>query len=365
MSEMIGEQQLRDIITGAAFMGSGGGGSPQDGLKLLDELRSLDKAEVTLVNHQEMADDEWAVMVAEMGAPKVFSEAESFPETVIAFTLMQDVAAQSGRTIKYLMAGELGGFNTMVPLYVAALQGVPFVDADGNGRAVPELGADLYAVGDVPHSPITMASNNGDSLVVYLSDPLDHKTAESIARHVSMAYGQLAAFCTYVVNRKMIVDKLAPGTVTQCMVVGRAFREADGFKELSEALKDEVGAKELFKGAISSIELKSEGGFDFGITQIDGTEAYGGKSVSVGFKNENMLLREESGKVMATVPDLITLVDAETLQPLTNADTKKGQNVAVFGATASANWLRSPVGFDCWTHILHSFEYDGDYVPVK
>jgi DUF917 family protein len=365
MSEIVREQELRQIITGAALLGSGGGGSPKDGLKLLDELISQGKAEVTLITNQEMAEDEWAVMVAEMGAPKVFREAKSFPETVIAFNRMQEAAAHSGRRLKYLMAGELGGFNTMVPLYVAALEGVPFVDADGNGRAVPELGADLYAVGEVPHSPITMASNNGDSVVVYLNDPLDHKSAESILRHISVAYGQLAAFCTYVVNRDMIVDKLAPGTMTLCMAVGMAFREADSFEQLSRALEDEVGAKKLFVGSISNVDLKSEGGFDLGITHLDGAEAYAGRTVSIGFKNENMLLREKTGEVIATVPDLIMLVDVEGLRPLTNADTKPGQKVAVFGATAPSNWFNSPTGVECWRPILQKFGYDGDYVPVR
>lgn len=163
----------------------------------------------------------------------------------------------------------------------------------------------------------------------------------------------------------MIVDKLVPETMTLCMAVGKAFREADGIKGLSRALDGEVGAKELFVGNISEVELKSEGGFDFGITHIDGTEAYAGKSVSIGFKNENILLRDEYGKVLATVPDLMTLVDLDTLEPSTNADTKRGQNVAVFGATAPANWFKSPMGYECWKHILDKFDYDGDYVSVK
>jgi len=194
---------------------------------------------------------------------------------------------------------------------------------------------------------------------------MDHHAAENIARHVSMAYGQLAAFCAYVVKREMIEDGLAPGTMTLCMAVGKAFREAGGVDALSGALADEIGARELFVGRISQIELKTEGGFDFGITHIDGTEAHAGKSVGIGFKNENILMRDQSGKVMATVPDLITLVDVEMLTPLTNADTREGQRVAVYGATASANWFKTPMGFDCWKHILHKFDYDGGYVPVK
>lgn len=365
MERTIAEQEIRDIITGAAFLGAGGGGSPREGLKLLSELVALGKTEITLIDPGEMRDGEWAVMVAEIGAPRVFSEVESFPETVTAFEVMRDVAAQSGKHIEYLMAGELGGFNTMVSLYVAALKGIPFVDADGNGRAVPQMGADLYAAAEVPHSPIVMASSNGDSVIINLRDPHDHHSAENIARHICTAYGQLAAFCTFIVDRETIVERLAPGTMTLCTTIGRAFRTASGPDQLADALQHVVGARELFAGTISDVELKSEGGFDFGITHIQGTGAYAGKSTSLGFKNENMLMRDASGKVIATVPDVITLVDAEALQPLTNADTKRGQSVAVFGATATQNWFRSPKGVSNWKPILTRFGYEGDYVPVN
>ena len=236
MSRIIREQELRDVITGAAFLGSGGGGSPKDGLRLLDELSSLNKAEVTLISYKEMEDDDSAVMVAEFGSPKAFMEAKSFPETVKSFTLMQEVAAQSGKKITHLMAGELGGFNTMVPLYVAALEGVPFVDADANGRAVPELETCLYQIQGVSHSPFTMAASNGDSIVAYLNDPMDYGAAENIARHISMAYGQLAAFCGLAASRDEI-EKLVPNSISLCMAVGKAFRGAHDIQTLSRALE--------------------------------------------------------------------------------------------------------------------------------
>lgn len=365
MPRIIREQGLHDIVIGAAFWGSGGGGSPKDGLRLLEELKAINKAKVTVLKCQEMGDDEWAVMVAEIGSPKAFAEAESFPETVTAFELMQKVTAQSGQNLKYLMAGEVGGFNTMVPLYVAALKGVPFVDADGQGRAVPELSTSLYAIGDVPTYPLTMAGHNGDSVVVYLKDPLDSHAAENIARYVSTAYGQRAAFCTWVVNQEMILDKLVPDSTTLCLTTGKAFREARGIQGLCKILAEKVDVKELFLGTISNIELRSEGGFDFGVTTVEGTDAYTGKSVAISFKNENILIRDETGKVIGTAPDLIMVVNLDPLEPLTNADTEVGQQVAVFGATASANWFKSPMGFDCWEHILDKLDYTGGYVPVK
>lgn len=365
MSRTIGEQELADVITGAAFLAGGGGGAPSQGFKLLEELKSLNKAKVTLLDVEEMTDDAWAVMVAIIGAPRAMMEARSFPEAVTAFKAMQAEAARDGKKITYLMAGELGGGNTMVPLYVAALEGVPFVDADGNGRAVPELATGLYPAGGIPESPMTMAASNGDTVVIHLKNKLDHESAESIARHICMAYGQVAAFSTWVVNREMIADKLVPGSISRCMTVGRAFREATGMDGLSKALEEDAGAKRLFSGRISKIELKTEGGFDFGTTHLAGTGAWAGQSVSIDFKNENMLLRDHEGKVVATIPDLITTADLDTMSPLTNADTAEGQTVAVFGATAPANWLKSSAGFDSFRHILSGLGYEGGYIPVQ
>jgi DUF917 family protein len=364
MATTIGEQDLRDIIAGAAFLGSGGGGSPRDGLRLLDELVSLHKATVTLIPYQEMGDHDSAVMVAEFGSPKAFMEAKSFPETVQSFERMQQVASESGKRITHLMAGELGGFNTMVPLYVAALEGVPFVDADASGRAVPELETCLYQIYGVSHSPFTMAGANGDTIVAYLNDPMDYRAAENIARHISMAYGQLAAFCGLAATRDQI-GKLVPGSTSLCLAVGRAFRESPDFESLSQALERAVGCRELFVGRITGIELKTEGGFDSGTTSIQGTGAYEGESRSIDFKNENMMLKGASGEVLGTVPDLITLMDMDGLQPLTNADTREGQHVAVFGLTAPASWLKTPAGYKCWHSILEKLGYVGPYVPVK
>ncbi len=365
MSRIIQEQDLADVITGAAFLAGGGGGAPAHGFKLLDELKSLSRAQVTLLDLDEMRDDEWAAMVAIIGSPRAMLDTKSFPEAVTAFKAMQEEAGRAGRKVTYLMSGELGGSNTMVPLYVAAVEGVPFVDADGNGRAVPELATGLHPVGGIPESPMTMAARNGDTVVIHLKNQLDHQSAENIARHICMAYGMMAAFSTWTVNREMIVDKLVPNAISRCMTVGRAFREVTGIDGLVEALERDAGAKLLFTGKISRIQLRTEGGFDFGTTHLVGTGAWAGRSMSIDFKNENMLLRGQGGKVVATVPDLITTVNLDTMSPLTNADTAEGQTVAVLGAKAPVNWFKSSAGFDCFRPILGKLGYDGGYISAQ
>lgn len=364
MPQILGEQEINDIMIGATFFGSGGGGSPRDGKKLLDDLKSKGRARVTMIDYREMKDDECAVMVAEFGSPKAFLEAKSFPETVKSFEVLQSIAVEIRKKISFVMAGELGGFNTMVPMYVAALNGVPFLNSDAQGRAVPELSTCLYNVYNFSLSPFVMAGYTGDYVVAHLNDPGDHQAAENIARHMAMAYGFRAGFAGIAANRKDIEEKLVPDSILLCMRVGKAFRNSEGLGELSNTLAETCGAKLIFQGSIAKIELRSEGGFDFGVTTIEGSGDQTGRSIAISFKNENILCRDGSGRVLGTVPDLIMLVDAENLTPLTNADTKEGQKLAVFGMKAPKAWLKSPEGFTCWKKILEKLDYRGKYVPV-
>jgi len=268
MSSILKEKELRNVLKGATFLGAGGGGTLRDGLRMLDELVAADKAELTMLDCEEMGDNKWAVMVAGIGSPLALEGGDFGPEAITAFATMQKVSFLAGKNITYLMAGELGGFNTMVPLYVAALLGIPVIDADGNGRAVPELATGLYPIFNIPPVPLTMAGKNGDAMVIILNDPKDHHAAENIARHVCMAYGMSAAFCTWIVDRKLIFDCLVPKSITNCINVGKVLSAADSREKLVKGLGDLLGAKELFYGIISDIQMKSEEGFDFGVTTI-------------------------------------------------------------------------------------------------
>ncbi|MGQ9617240.1 MAG: DUF917 domain-containing protein [Spirochaetota bacterium] len=364
MLQILREEEINDIMIGSTFFGAGGGGSPRDGKKLIDDLKSKGMARVTMIDFRDMKDDEHAVMIAEFGSPKAFLEVKSFPETVKAFEVLQEISEEKGKKIAFIMAGELGGFNTIVPMYVSALKGVPFLNSDAQGRAVPELSTCLYNVHHFSFSPFVMAGYTGDYVVAYLNDPGDHRAAESIARHMAMAYGSRAGFAGIEANRRDIEEKLVPDSIILCMNVGKAFREASDLKELVNTLVETCGAMKIFEGEIEKIEVKSEGGFDYGVTTIKGSGEYRGESISVSFKNENILCQNSSGKVIGTVPDLITLVDAEDLRPLTNADTSEGQRVAVFGLRAPDAWFKSPEGFNCWKYILLKLGYDGSYIPV-
>jgi len=365
MPRSLSKKEIEEVIYGATLLGAGGGGSLPDGLRLLSEVTRDKEVKLEMVDPEEMDANEYAVTVAGIGAPKVLKEKNFGPEALYAFDAMKNVAFFAGKDIKYVMAGEIGGFNAMVPMYVAMLKNIPFVNGDGNGRAVPELSTGLYPTYDIPPTPLVLAGRDGNVIIAYLKDPRDNASAENIARHISIAYGMSAAFSTWIVNKNDIVEKLAPKSIDKCQLIGAAILKAkkENLSVVGEITKV-VKCKELFQGTIKDIKIKTEGGFDFGTTVLAGTGKFKGEVCEIDFKNENLLARNGQGQVIATVPDMIGLLDLDKKEPLTNAETEKGLNIAVIGIPAPDNWWKKPEGFTCWKHILTKVGYNGGPVRV-
>jgi len=358
-------QDLRDIVIGATFLGSGGGGSPENGLKLVDEIAKV-TSEIKLASPDEIADNDYVAMIAGMGAPKALKEKGFGPEALYAFEGLEKLYSMIGVKFKYIMPGETGGFNSITPIYVAAVRKLTVVDADGTGgRAVPELGTTLYNLYGLPVSPFVVANRKGDIVVGWLADPLDGHTAEDIARHVTVAFGMLAGLGTWVVSGWQIKNFLEPNVLSKSLEIGRTIRKAkEEGKDPVKAVIDVVKGYELFRGKVEKVEIRTVAGFDFGRVTLDGIGGYSGRKFYVDFKNENMIAWKKPGEPAAMVPDLICWITLKG-EPLTNADIKEGMELAVIGIPASERWRRHPKAFDVWRHILEKMEYKGGYIPIE
>ncbi|MEM2111630.1 MAG: DUF917 domain-containing protein [Candidatus Bathyarchaeia archaeon] len=360
MKKLLDGQDLRDIVAGATLLGGGGGGSPIDGLKFVDKIVPVTKG-IELVDPKEVPDDKYVAMIAGMGAPKVLRERGFDVEAIYAYEGLEKIYAIVGVKFSYIMPGEIGGFNTLTPMYVAAHKKLPVVDADGNGRAVPELGTTLYHVYGIPTSPFVLADRNNNVVVGYTNDPFDANTCENIARNVTVSFGMSSGFGTWIVNGKQIRDCLATNTVTQCMEIGAAMRESvKNKKDPVKAVLDITGGKELIRGRITDISTKTVAGFDFGKTTIESTKPK--KKITIEFKNENIITRDESGEPLVMVPDLTSIMTIKG-EALTNADTEVGMEVAILAIPAHEKW-KHPKAFDVWKHILEKMGYTGSYKPI-
>lgn len=358
-------QDLRDVAIGATFLGSGGGGSPENGLKLVEEIGKV-TSEITLVSPDEISDGEYVAMIAGMGSPVALKEKGFGPEAINAFDGLQKLYGWLGVEFKYIMPGETGGFNTITPIYVAAIRKLTVVDADGTGgRAVPDLETSLYYLYGIPTSPFILADREGNLVMGWTKNPLDAPMCENVARHVVVSFGMLAGLGTWVATGYQIKTYLEPNVIARSEMIGKTLRRAkdEGKSPAAEIVKA-VNGYELIRGEITRIETKTVAGFDFGRTVIKGIDEFEGKELSIDFKNENMIAWKAAGEPVAMVPDLICLLTVDG-DPLTNADTKEGMKISVIALSASERWRKHPKAFEVWRPILEKMGYTGTYTRVE
>src|SRR5699024_7119341 len=123
----IGKQEIEDIAVGAALLGGGGGGDPYIG-KLMALQAIEEYGEITLLNANEIPEDALVVSSAMMGAPTVlFEKTPGGNEAAAAFKELEKYMDQE---IYATFPIEAGGLNSMLPLALAAREGIPVVDAD-------------------------------------------------------------------------------------------------------------------------------------------------------------------------------------------------------------------------------------------
>lgn len=361
MSRTLNREGIIDIIYGATFYGAGGGGSIANGMDMLNQFK--DDVGFELIPLDEMEPDAYSAMAAGLGSPLAMKEKGFGPEAITVVKGMIEAAEKEGKKVKYIYSGEQGGFNTMVPLYAAMKLGMPVLDLDGNGRAVPELNTGLLPINDIPIDPLVLANQAGDIVIGHPKDPLDSVACETIARSICMAYGMSVGFSTWMMSKADHEKASAIGHLSMAQKVGAILRDKGTSKDNLSQKLTEIGVyhKVFTQGTITKIDVKVENGFDFGKTEITGDD---GQVFRVDFKNENLIIRDINDKALLVVPEIITIVDTDTMKPLSNADTKEGQKVMLLGVRAPERWWDNPKGYECWAHILKLIGYSKADVAI-
>src|SRR5699024_10159806 len=123
---------------------------------------------VKLLSVDELKDDDLVVPSAMMGAPTVLVEkVPSGEESLAAFTALENYL---DKKITATMPIEAGGVNSLIPIALAAQTGLPVVDADGMGRAFPELQMVTFYLDGINASPMVLADEKKNSLLLNAVD---------------------------------------------------------------------------------------------------------------------------------------------------------------------------------------------------
>jgi DUF917 family protein len=155
---------------------------------------------------------------------------------------------------------------------------------------------------------------------------------------------------------------LLPGTITLAIQLGKAIREAHHLKEDPiDAILALTHGQRLFHGKIIDVSRRTERGWALGEARISGLGEDSGHELVVRFQNENLIALKD-GVPVATVPDLITVLDSETGDPITTEYLRYGFRVVVVGMPCADPW-RTEAGLALAGPS--AFGYDIEFVPIS
>lgn len=383
---------LEYIADGCYLLGCGGGGNPQPGkLQLRDMLAAGHK--IRVVDATSVRDDARVYWGGRMGSPAAISERLQAHETVLAIKALMEFLRHD--SFDAAMGLEIGGSNGMEPFLWGSSRFFdrPVIDGDFMGRANPMCWQTTLTV-HLPGEFTPCAIDSGDGRTMLMTRAPNDESVDKPLRGALQEMGSLVGLAARPTTGEAAKKYGVINTISLSWRIGRAIARADANNTIStvaEAIIDEVGgeksAKVLFRGKITAIERTLHNGFSVGVLHIAETPAEDeedqnpesvsavaqGGTLRIPFINENILAEHVSDdgktKILATVPDLIALIDSQSGKPVGVPEYRYGCHVVVLGIACSPRWSETPRGIEVGGPKGYGYELEykplGQYVEPR
>lgn len=333
----LSKEAIQHRAIGFDFLGSGGGGSTRLSKLMVDACLKRHKSIKELELHK-LPDNAWVICCGFIGSPAIFEENPPSIDSLVNSVIKME--AVSNKKIDAIIAMEAGGANGLVPYVVAAELGIPIINADAMGRAFPGINMITPAIyKGIDNYVATLTSTlNVEVIHAESADQLEQK-----ARETTQQLGAIAFLSFYPFSGATIKKFCINNTPRLAQAIGKQFINSkqtgqNPLTTLNKFLADtDYGeAKELFHGRIMDIKRSESNGFSLGGIHITNDD----QNYDVLFQNENIISRrinpDNTVSIIACVPDLITVVDYETFEPIGSPDYTFGRKIRVLTMAAPA-----------------------------
>lgn len=317
---------VEHVAVGGAVLGGGGGGSLDDGIEF-GEL-AVEYGSPTIRPVSALDPTDVVLTVSGVGAPAATDSYVQPADYVRAVELVVDRLEARGTPVGALMTNEMGGFASVNGLLQSAVTGLTVVDAACNGRAHPT--GPMGSIGLSSDDTAMQACVGGEPGTEHRHELVVEAqlaSAASAIRGTAEAAGGLVAVARNPVSAEYAEQNAALSVYDQAEAVGRAVRTAADGEAAAAEVASLLDGEVAVTGTVESRQLETTGGFDVGTVVVGDHE--------LTFWNEYMTL-DRDGERLATFPDLITTLDADTGEPVSTAELAEGQSVAVLVAPASS-----------------------------
>ena len=303
----LNEIDINCLSIGAGILGCGGGGTTYSSrLKLLQRLKDGGKLKVVPVSS--LTDEDSIYGCGFVGAPNVLLEKMGSAEEIE--NSLQTVEKRTGKTATHIASIEIGGANCLEPLLQSSIRNIPYLDADGMGRAFPLVYQWIpRALGDKNLSGFSMADCE-QSAEYNPEQDTNESLVEFLAAEV-VRLGCCAGLTLPPLTCEEIKKYHVPSTVSQAWSLGRSVLRAQQQKRcpIKAILETQPAGKILFSGRISDVQKQVVGHHLKGTLLLSSPDGSSGK---IYFQNENLIFLSESGECLASTPDLICVLNTDT-----------------------------------------------------
>ncbi len=324
MKLKINERLAEAAVLGGAFFGGGGGGDLKQGLR--DAKLAIELGDVIIIDIDSVPKDSLIVTASMVGAPAA-KEKYLMPSHMIKSTeLLIEIEKME---VGGIISSENGGYSTINGWIQSAILGIPIIDAPADGRAHPTGIMGAMGLHKLPEYTSIQTAVGGDKkkgcyIELFVKGNLEK--ASKMVREAAVQAGGLVAVTRNPIFPEYVKENAAVGGITQAIEVGKIIQaHKDNVEEMINKILKYLGGKFIDYGVVKDCTLETRGGFDIGSILIEGNRR---DTYEITFWNEYMTL--ESGKRrLGTFPDLIVTINVENSLPLSSAEIKKGQKVAI------------------------------------
>ncbi|MCU1529906.1 MAG: hypothetical protein JWP75_3669 [Frondihabitans sp.] len=323
---------LRDLVEGLLLLGSGGGGDPR--LLARATARQLALSPVTWVSLDELQPDDLVVPVGYIGSTAVLRE--KLPSGTELAEAVDALTRWTGRAPAALMTLEMAGLNGLSPIATASLVGLPLLDADLTGRALPRLDQSSLTASGRSIAPCVVTEPGGQTVLL---DGISPTEVESLLRLIiskTSGWGALALAPQRVAD---LAETAIPGTADRALKLGRGLRSAPRNATARE-LSDAVDGRLIGSGrVVDLVTSPRSGGFD--VTTVSILDESTGAVIRLEAENEFVIALVD-GVAVTTAPDIIAVLGVPGASVLAVDDVHTGIEVAVVELAAPTWWTATP-----------------------
>jgi DUF917 family protein len=255
---------------------------------------------------------------------------EKLPSGTELSTAIQAIARWTDTNVSAVMPMEAGGANGIAALIAAGNLGLPLLDLDLMGRALPRLDQLAWAAQGLPLNPCAICDSNGRLIVI---DGTSAGDLERVARAFLTQTGGWAAFALRPTPVECAASTSIAGSLTRALQLGRAHSVLSD-RASTQELQDALGCRVLGAGRVRDIARHRS---DATKCAIHVEEVRSGAVMRIEAQNE-YLLAFVDGELMASTPDIVCLLDQRTNAPIAVDRVRVADDVTVLTLPGPPWW---------------------------